>query len=478
LTIKPLVAVILSGGVGSRLWPISREEFPKPFIKLPDGQSLLQRTFERVLALPNICGVLVVTNQNYYSLSREECGELENSHIKFDYLLEPFGRNTAAAIAAAAIVIAKKFGDDAIMLVLPADHIVKDQLSFNLAVNNAKSIAEKGWLVTFGLEPARPETGYGYIKRGDVLENGYQVAKFVEKPDLDKAINFINSGNYLWNLGIFCFSTNVIRLSMLEHCPELWRRVLAALAGSSFNKSPVLIDAKLFEGVQDISIDCAIMERSNNVAVVVGGFDWEDVGSWRALMELMPADTDGNRLKSEALIIDSTNCFIQAESKIVAVIGVNDLIVIDTPDALLISQRERSQDVKAIVDNLKKISHVSTRQHHKVHRPWGTYTLLGEENGFKIKRVEVHPGASLSLQSHQFRSEHWVVVSGEALIINNDQEILIKKNESTYIPAGSLHRLCNPGKLTCVIVEVQVGSYLGEDDIERFDDLYGRIRNL
>jgi mannose-1-phosphate guanylyltransferase / mannose-6-phosphate isomerase len=474
---KPLIAVILAGGAGARLWPVSREAFPKPFIKLSDGQSLIQKTLSRIVKLPNITNVLVVTNKDYYFLTKDEFDTYQNNSIQIDYLLEPFGRNTAAAIAASAIIVEKRFGKDAVMLVLPADHIINDQSSFNDAIESAWNIAEEGWLVTFGVMPNRPETGYGYIKYGKTLKSGYEVLKFIEKPDLEKALEFVKSGNYLWNSGMFCFTVNSIRLAMEKHCPEIWTGVSMALNLSDCNKFPVFIESAYFETVLDISIDNAVLEQSSQVAVVATNFEWEDVGSWDALSKLMPSDVNGNYLNSEALIIDSTNCFVQAESKVIAAIGIKNLIIIDTPDALLISERGRTQDVKNVVNSLKKMSHASVRHHRKVNRPWGTYTILGEGDGFKIKRVEVRPGASLSLQSHRFRSEHWIVVSGEALVINDDKETRVGKNESTYISAGSLHRLSNFGNSTCIIVEVQVGSYLGEDDIVRHDDIYGRIKD-
>lgn len=473
---QPLVAVILSGGAGTRLWPVSREALPKPFIKLHDGRSLLQRTLGRVHGLPHAGLVLTVTNRNYYFLTRDEYAELPSGDTRFEYLLEPFGRNTAAAIAAAAMIVGERLGPEAIMLVLPADHVVADQAAFSAAVEGALALAAAGWLVTFGMTPGRPETGYGYIKCGDRLEEGlgYAVAEFVEKPDAGRAEEFLRSGRYLWNSGMFCFTADAIGRAMQELCPEVWETVSAAVGAADRGVSPVLLDSAAFGSVPDISIDYAVMERSDRVAVVAGSFGWEDVGSWRALAELMPADAEGNRLNGETLMLDATNCYIQAESKIIAAIGVSDLIVVDTPDALLISERGRSQEVKTVVDRLKLLSHATVRHHRTVHRPWGTYTVLEEGQGFKIKRIVVRPGSSLSLQRHRYRSEHWVVVSGEAIVTNDGREIRIAKNESAYISAGASHRLSNPGDADCVMIEVQVGSYVGEDDIERLEDVYGR----
>lgn len=476
MAVKPLIAVILSGGAGARLWPVSREALPKPFIKLNGGQSLLQRALCRVQGLSDVNMVLTVTNQNYYFLTSDEYSELPTDNIQFEYLLEPVGRNTAAAINAAAMIVEERFGSDAIILALPADHIVTDLVAFNAAVEAARALATSGWLVTFGMTPNRPETGYGYIKYGDRLDGGlgYSVTEFVEKPDIERAGEFVRSGQYLWNSGMFCFTAGAINCAMKDLCPDVWGVVSAAVDASDRGKSPIFLDPVAFGMVPDISIDCAVMERSDRVAVVAGSFGWEDVGSWGALAELTPADAEGNRLNGEALMLDATNCYIQAESKIIAVIGVSNLIVVDTPDALLISERGRSQDVKTAVDKLKLMSHATVRHHQTVHRPWGTYSVLEEGSGFKVKRIVVRPGASLSLQRHRYRSEHWVVVSGEALVTNEGRETKIVPNESAYISAGAAHRLKNPGPTDCVMIEVQVGSLCREDDIERLDDVYGR----
>ena len=470
------VAVILSGGTGARLWPVSREALPKPFIKLHDGLSLLQGTLLRVQRLPDVSIALTVTNRNYYFLTKDEYAELPVSNIHLEYLLEPFGRNTAAAITAAALIVAERFGGDTIMLVLPADHVVTDHAAFNASVEAAKSLAAAGWLVTFGMKPSRQESGYGYIQFGSRLGDGsgHAVTAFVEKPDIKKAGEFIRSGQYLWNSGMFCFTAKAVCDAMKQLCPEVWEGVSATVNATDRGKSPMLLDSTTFESVPDISIDYAIMEQSDRVAVVVGNFGWEDVGSWDALAELMPANADGNRLNGEALMLDATNCYIQSESKIITAIGVSNLIVVDTPDALLISERGRSQDVKAVVSKLKLLSHATVRHHRTVHRPWGSYTVLEEGAGFKIKRIVVRPGASLSLQRHRYRSEHWVVVAGEAVVSNEGREVRITKNESAFISANAAHRLSNPGVADCVMIEVQVGSYVGEDDIERLDDVYGR----
>lgn len=474
---KPLVAVIMSGGTGARLWPVSREALPKPFIKLHDGHSLLQGTAQRILSLPSCRQIITVTNRDYYFLTRDEYSEICPTGSIFDYLLEPVGRNTAPAIAAASMLVNERFGREAIMLVLPADHIVSNQAAFNQAVNSAASLAAAGWLVTFGAPPKRAETGYGYIKCGSAIgdSNGFTVDRFIEKPPPQEATRFVRSSGYLWNSGMFCFAAGSMLDAIRAHCPEVLQCVSAAFDSSRNNIRPIVLEPTAFAKCPDISIDYAVMERSDRVAVVPGNFGWEDVGSWNAILEQMPCDAYGNRANGEVLFLDSQNCYVQAESKIVAAIGVSNLIVVDTPDALLITDRDRSQEVKNIVDRLRLCSHDTVRHHRTVHRPWGTYTVLEEGAGFKIKKIVVKPGASLSLQRHRFRSEHWVVVSGEARVTNEDRCTRIGKNESTFIAAGTAHRLQNPGNEDCVMIEVQVGSYVGEDDIERLDDVYGRV---
>jgi mannose-1-phosphate guanylyltransferase / mannose-6-phosphate isomerase len=467
------IPVILSGGAGTRLWPVSREALPKPFIKLPDGESLLVKTLLRATALPDVTGVLTVTNRDHYFLTRDEY-DLERELPPLDYLLEPFGRNTAPAIAAAALHIAAHHGLDAIMLVLPADHLISDQAAFVTAVTNARQLAGENWLVTFGVKPTAPETGFGYIEAGVKVGAGYTAARFVEKPTREKAAEYLASGNFTWNAGIFCFSAGTLIDALKTHSPTLLAAVEVALAATDFAKQPPVLAAEPFGGVPDISIDYAVMEKADKVAVVPAGFDWSDIGSWNALAELTSADTRGNRIIGEAVLVDATNCFVQGGERIIAAIGVENLLVIDTADALLIADRNRAQDVKSVVQQLKLTAHTSVRHHRTAHRPWGNYTVLEEGERFKIKRIVVKPGASLSLQMHHHRSEHWVVISGMARVVNGEREIFVRTDESTYIPAGTKHRLSNPGVIDCVMIEVQTGDYVGEDDIVRLEDRYGR----
>jgi mannose-1-phosphate guanylyltransferase/mannose-6-phosphate isomerase len=468
------VPVILSGGAGTRLWPVSREALPKPFIKLPDGESLLQKTLKRAAGLPSVSEVLTVTNRDHFFLTRDEYGAAEGLP-PLDYLLEPFGRNTAPAIAAAALHVAGRHGADALLLVLPADHLISDQAAFGVAVAQARELATEGWLVTFGIRPTAPETGFGYIEAGAAIGNaGHKVARFVEKPSLDKASAYLAAGNFTWNSGMFCFAAGAMLDALRAHAPELLSAVEATLAATDFAKPPPVLATEHFKQVPDISIDYAVMEKADRVAVVPASFDWSDIGSWNALAELTAADAKGNRVAGEAVFVDAANCYVQGEDRLVAAVGVDNLLIIDTADALLVADRSRAQDVKAVVQQLKLTAHDSVRHHRTVHRPWGSYTVLEEGERFKLKRIVVKPGASLSLQMHHHRSEHWVVIAGMARVVNGEREIFVRTDESTYIPAGTAHRLANPGKIDCVMIEVQTGDYVGEDDIVRLEDNYGR----
>lgn len=472
-----LIPTILCGGAGSRLWPVSRESHPKPFIRLVDGQSLLQKAWLRGAVLAQVTETLTVTNRDLFFKTEDEYREVSGiptqGALTNHFILEPFGRNTAPAIAAAALHIAEVHGADACLLVLAADHLIADQASFAEAVNVAMGLAAQGKLVTFGIQPDMPETGYGYIEA-----DSHDVKRFVEKPNLITAQEYVASGRYLWNSGMFCFQAGVMLNEMEQHCPAILAATRACMAqsrrASGEDFSQIELDGTLFGQVPDDSIDYAVMEKSHNVAVVPCSIGWSDIGSWAALGDLTPADAQGNRIEGEVMLHDVSNCYIQSNERMVGAVGVKDLVIIDTPDAVLVADRNRAQDVKHIYARLKKEGHEAHRMHSTVHRPWGTYTVLEEGPKFKIKRIEVKPGASLSLQMHHHRSEHWIVVSGMAKVVNGQQELYIQTNESTYIPAGHKHRLGNPGMLPLVMIEVQSGEYLGEDDIVRFDDIYGR----
>lgn len=470
-----LIPLILSGGAGTRLWPISRESHPKPFMKLPDGQSLLQKTFARAAALEGVSEILTITNREYYFKSRDEYQHIKKNlpAVTDTFLLEPFGRNTAAAIALGALRIAETYGGDALMLVLPSDHLIDDQPAFSAAVTQASGLARQGNLVTFGIVPAAPETGFGYIEA-----DGHTVKRFVEKPSYEKALEYLESGRYLWNSGMFCFKAGTLLEQFKKYAPAIYEHAMACWKATrdkaQSNNQMMEIDPDTFAAIPENSIDYALMEKSDKVAVVASHFCWSDIGSWNAICDLTPPDEAGNRLIGEAVLVDVNNTYIQSEGRLVAAIGLDNLLIVDTPDALLIADRNRAQDVRKVVQQLKLMNHDSHRLHRTVARPWGTYTVLEEGKNFKIKRIVVKPGASLSLQMHYHRSEHWVVVSGTASIINDDQEILVRTNESTYIQIGHKHRLSNPGLTDLIMIEVQSGDYLGEDDIVRFDDVYGR----
>ena len=472
-----LIPVILSGGSGTRLWPVSREAYPKPFIVMPDGECLLQKTLNRASAL-NCGNVLTITNRDHYFITRDVYARSGlPKDCALDYLLEPVGRNTAPAMAAAAFRIREKFGDAAIMLVLPADHLIRDVAGFTRSVQAAQSLAEQGYLVTFGIPPASPETGFGYIE-ADKLQPlggaGFAVRRFVEKPDLQQAEEYLASGRFYWNSGMFCMGAGVFLNELRLKAPQVFDAMEACWQATDRGQSPIVLDPPGFGRVPDISVDFAVMEKAGRVAMVPATFDWSDIGSWQTLSELETADAAGNRVSGGAIVIDSRDCYVRSEDRIVAVIGATDLLVVDTPDALLVAHRDHAQQVKAVVQHLKERGHDSALFHRTVHRPWGTYTVLEEGARFKIKRIVVKPGAALSLQYHNRRSEHWVVVSGTAKIVNGENELILGIDQSSYIPAGSAHRLSNPGDVDCVMIEVQSGDYLGEDDIVRLEDRYGR----
>jgi mannose-1-phosphate guanylyltransferase len=468
-----IIPTILCGGAGSRLWPVSRELHPKPFIRLADGQSLLQKAFLRGAALPDVSEVLTVTNRDLLFKTKDEFIEINKAGLTASFILEPVGRNTAAAIAAAALYVAKNHGKDALMLVLAADHLVADRRGFAEVVAKATVLAKAGKLVTFGIKPHSPETGYGYIE-----VEGNAVLRFVEKPTIEKAQEYIDSGRYLWNSGMFCFSAGSILREMELHCPDVMTAMEVcigqsrALVGQGF--AQVELDLLSFSKVPSISVDYAVMERSTEIAVVPCSIGWSDIGSWGSLGDLSEPDENGNRIDGQVLLHDVRNCFIQCKERIVGAVGLENLVVVDTPDALLIVDRSRCQDVGQLYAQLKLQGHDAYKFHRTMHRPWGTYTVLEEGNRFKIKRIVVKPGASLSLQIHHHRSEHWVVVSGMAKVVNGENELFVRTNESTYIPAGHKHRLDNPGVVDLVLIEVQSGDYLGEDDIVRLQDVYGR----
>lgn len=435
-------------------------------------------TFSRAAALTGVHEIMTITNREYYFKSRDEYHEAKQAHpgISDRFLLEPFGKNTAAAVLLGALDVSMRHGVDALILAMPADHLIEDQEAFEEAAEEAEALARAGMLVTFGIVPSFPETGFGYIEMGEPCgtKDSKKVNRFVEKPCVEKAVEYLESGNYLWNSGIFCFAAGKVIEEFERHAPEIYRAALECWEATGKDGPMVEIEADTFSRVPENSFDYAVLEKSGQVAVVPGDFGWSDIGSWNAISNLVTPDVAGNRVLGEALLLDVSDTYIQSENRMVAAIGVDNLLVVDTPDALLVANRDHAQDVKKVVSQLKSMGHESHKLHRTVHRPWGTYTVLEEGQNFKIKRIVVKPGESLSLQMHYHRSEHWIVVSGTAEVVNDEQTLLVRTNESTYIPSGHRHRLANPGLTDLVMIEVQSGEYLGEDDIVRFQDAYGR----
>lgn len=472
-----LIPTILCGGVGSRLWPVSRELHPKPFMQLQDGLSLVQKALVYASHLPGVNEVAVVTNQDLFFKVQDEWASIQTKTVRQTYVLEPVGRNTAAAVGTIAALLSTQYGPDTMMLVLAADHVIQNRVAFESAVARARLLAAQGQLVTFGIKPNRPETGYGYIQA-----DGEKVVSFVEKPSLEKAIEYIDSGRYLWNAGMFCFQAGVILQELRQYAPDMMDAIDRCIAVSPSVSIPqgikVVLDAGAFSQVPENSIDYAVMEKSERASVVPCDIGWSDLGSWTALGDLMIQDNNGNQVDGETTLYDTKNTIVHGSQRMVATLGLDNIAIVDTPDALLVADKTRLQEVKNIYATLKDQGHESYRTHQTVHRPWGTYTVLEEGLSFKIKRIEVKPGASLSLQMHRYRSEHWVVISGTAQVVNGEHTLVLKANQSTYIPAGHKHRLENPGGEKVVIIEVQTGEYVGEDDIIRFEDIYGRANKV
>ncbi|PRH83418.1 mannose-1-phosphate guanylyltransferase/mannose-6-phosphate isomerase [Arenimonas caeni] len=472
-----LVPVLLSGGSGTRLWPLSREMHPKQFQPLVGEKSLLQATVERLAGLPGMAAPIVVANEEHRFMVAEQLRQLgaEASAI----VLEPVGRNTAPAIAVAALQ-AMAGGEDPLLLVLPSDHVIADPAGFRAAVQEARrGAAEEGSLVTFGVVPTGPETGYGYIKafapEGAPAEGGVRaVERFVEKPDLATAQGYVASGDYFWNSGMFLFRASRYLAELEAQAPAILAGARAALAGAKRDVDFLRLDREAFEACPSDSIDYAVMEKTRAAAVLPINVGWNDVGSWSALWEIADQDPDGNAHHGDVLALGCRNTLAWGGRRLVSLLGLEDVIVVDTDDALLVAARERVQEVKDIVARLKAEGRPQASIHRKVYRPWGSYDGIDSGERFQVKRIVVKPGAALSLQMHHHRAEHWIVVKGTARITCEDKVFMLSENQSTYIPLGSKHRLENPGKVPVELIEVQSGSYLGEDDIVRFEDAYGR----
>lgn len=473
-----MIPLILSGGSGTRLWPLSRGMFPKQFLPLVSDKTMLQETLARLDGVPGIAAPLVVCGEDHRFIVAEQLRKLGTG--KPTILLEPIGRNTAPAIAVAALSATAK-GEDPILLVLAADHVIANVPAFQAAIAIARQAAETGALVTFGIEPTAPETGYGYIKRAASGESAtakgaYPIAQFVEKPNLATAQQYLASGEYYWNSGMFMFRASVFLAELAKHAPDMLAACRTAIAGGKADLEFVRLDAEAFSNCPADSIDYAVMEKTDKALVVPLSANWNDVGSWSALWEVQNKDAAGNVAKGDVISINSRNSYINSsDGRLVATVGVENIVVVDTKDAVLIAHKDHVQDVKKVVDELKAQGRSEASQHRVVYRPWGCYDSIDNGERYQVKRITVNPGARLSVQMHHHRAEHWIVVSGTAKVLNGDKEILLTENQSTYIPVGVVHALENPGKIPLELIEVQSGAYLGEDDIVRFEDRYGRV---
>lgn len=468
-----LIPVILSGGVGSRLWPLSREHYPKQLLALVGNNTLLQNTILRLEGLTNKTSPLIVCNEIHRFLVAEQLRVLGIAHSPI--LLEPTGRNTAPAVAVAALRALLR-DPDAILLVLPADHIIVEAARFREAVELGIPLAEANYLVTFGIVPDRPETGYGYIKADyPVIDTAaYAVEQFVEKPPLETAKQYLQSGDYYWNSGIFLFKAKQYLTELEKFAPNILGACRQAIDYAIEDKDFLHLDEAAFKTCPSDSIDYAVMEHTHAAVVIPLQAGWSDVGSWSALADISEQDEQGNVILGDVFTENVQNCYLRSEYRLLAVVGLQDHVVVETADAVLVAHKEQVQDVKNVVTALKKQHRGEANLHRKVYRPWGSYETITVEQRFQVKHIIVNPGASLSLQMHYHRSEHWVVVKGTAKIIRDEESSILTENQSTYIPIGVKHRLENPGKLPLEIIEIQSGSYLEEDDIVRYDDLYGR----
>ena len=471
-----IIPIILSGGAGTRLWPVSRRMHPKPFMEVA-GKPLLAHALERAALIAD--EVLIVTNQDHYYLTDNLLKDTPKAP-KVSYLLEPKGRNTAPAIALAVRHIQKAHGDDAVCLVLAADHLISDDVAFEKAVGQAADEAQAGNLVVFGIRPTAPETGYGYLEVAAAGDGPQALESFIEKPDRAEAEEYLAAGHYYWNSGMFCFTAGVMAENMAAHAGDVWAASEAAFAKAQEDAGVTRFEEDSFIAQPDISIDYAVMEKAEKIAMVPAGFGWSDVGSWDAVAGAHKADQDGNSAVGveKMHFIGAANTHIESIShtgKAIAAIGTGDLVIVDTPDALLVAERSKSQDVKLVVEALKANADAElTELPATVHRPWGTYATLKQEDGYQVKRITVAPGQKLSLQYHHKRAEHWVVAQGQAIVQVGEEEFETSPGDYRYIPLGEKHRLTNIGSGDLVLVEVQVGEYLGEDDIVRLEDVYGR----
>jgi len=468
--------VILCGGSGTRLWPMSRGGYPKQYLKLTSDKTLLQQTVLRLNGIADVTAPIVVTNNEQRFLVAEQLREVGTAPSSI--VLEPVGRNTAPAIAVAAL-LALRSSPDALLLVLPSDHVILNEAAFARITESAADVAKDDYLVTFGINPTEPHTGYGYIRRGlniGASTDAFEVKAFVEKPDADTATGFLKEGGYYWNSGMFMLKASTYMDELRRYEPEIARQAALSLELAKRDDDFVRLDAGAFRDCPSVSVDYAVMEKTDRASVIAAAdLGWNDIGSWTALAEIAESDDAGNTLLGDVLVENVTNSYIRAEHRMVAAIGIDNIVIVETADAILVTHRDSTQDVKKIVERLKASGRTESVTHRRVVRPWGSYEGIDQGSRFQVKRIEVNPGAQLSLQMHHHRAEHWIVVKGTALVTNGDQQIMLSENQSTYIPLGVTHRLLNPGKIPLELIEVQSGAYLGEDDIVRFEDTYGRV---
>jgi mannose-1-phosphate guanylyltransferase/mannose-6-phosphate isomerase len=468
-----IIPVILSGGSGTRLWPLSRKECPKQYLPLVGDKTTFQESMLRLEGLDNLTDPIIICNNDHRFLVAEQCQQIDEKNPTI--LLEPIGRDTASAITAAAFQSIKSL-DDAVLLVLPADHIIQNSKAFHDAISIATKQAKNGKLVTFGIVPTDANTGYGYIKSfKEDVDGAYNVDEFVEKPDLKIAKSYLEQGNYLWNSGMFMFKASTLIDEMNIQSPGIVSAVKRATDKAEKDLDFIRLDEQAFNSSPSGSIDYVLMEKSDKVMVVPLDAGWSDIGSWNALYDIGDKDSNGNVIKGDVIAQDTVNTYIDARCHMVATIGLQDLIIIDTHDVTLIGSKDKAQEIKNIVGLLRLSSRTEIEKHRKVYRPWGWYDSIEKKEGFQVKRIHVNPGGKLSLQSHKYRSEHWVIINGEAVVTKGTDVFSLKENQSTYISIGEQHSLENTSKQDCLeLIEVQSGSYLGEDDIIRYDDIYNR----
>jgi len=471
-----LIPVILAGGSGTRLWPLSREQYPKQLLPLVGANTLFQDTVLRLQDVSSIHELLVICNENHRFIVAEQLQQIGLDNAKL--ILEPIGRNTAPAVAIAALQ-ALAMDKEASLLVLPADHIFGNVEVFVEAVQLAETFAEEK-LITFGIVPRSAETGYGYLRKGEAVTTidgsarTYEVVQFVEKPDQDRANSYVKSGDYYWNSGMFMFKAQRYMDELKQHAPEIYKACIKSFEGRIEESDFTRVDSQAFHSCPSDSIDYAVMEKAEDAVVIPLDADWNDVGAWSALWEVQQKTEDGNVISGDVYAMDVHNSYINSNGRLIAAVGLDSCIVVDTDDAVLVASKDKVQDVKEVVNRLRADNRDEVSLHKKVYRPWGSYESIAVDQRFQVKRITVKPGAALSLQKHHHRAEHWVVVSGTALITRGDEKFTLSENQSTYIPLGVVHRMENPGKIALSIIEIQSGSYLGEDDIVRLEDKYGR----